>query len=72
MSQSWVLSEIKTWVHGMAVCMIWSPGLGLELCMREFWIDQVTIEIKNTQGLMMIQFVFFQGWEYPWVYPDCN
>lgn len=48
----WIMGEIKTYLKGLAVCMMWSPSLGLDLCMRQFWIDL--------------------GWEYPWVYPDCD
>ena len=40
--KAWVVSEIKTYLRGMAVCMMWSPGMGLELCMRKFWIDLVS------------------------------
>eukprot|EP00092_Neocalanus_flemingeri_P026595 GFUD01028824.1.p1 GENE.GFUD01028824.1~~GFUD01028824.1.p1 ORF type:complete len:560 (+),score=164.45 GFUD01028824.1:83-1762(+) len=48
----WIMGEIKTYLRGLAVCMMWSPSLGLDLCMRQFWIDL--------------------GWDYPWVYPDCD
>jgi len=48
----WIMGEIKTYLRGLAVCVMWSPSLGLDLCMRQFWIDL--------------------GWDYPWVYPDCN
>ena len=40
--KAWVVKEIKTYLHGMAVCMMWSPGMGMELCMRKFWIDLVS------------------------------
>jgi len=35
----WIMGEIKTYLRGLAVCMMWSPSLGLDLCMRQFWID---------------------------------
>jgi len=35
----WIMGEIKTYLRGMAVCMMWSPSQGLDLCMRQFWID---------------------------------
>jgi len=35
----YIMEEIKTYVRGLAVCMMWSPSLGLDLCMRQFWID---------------------------------
>lgn len=38
--KAWAVKEIKTYLHGMAVCMMWSPGMGIELCMRKFWIDE--------------------------------
>jgi len=35
----YIMGEIKTYLRGLAVCMMWSPSLGLDLCMRQFWID---------------------------------
>jgi len=35
----WIMGEIKTYLRGLAVCMMWSPSLGVDLCMRQFWID---------------------------------
>jgi len=35
----WIMQEIKTYLHGLAVCLMWSPSLGVDLCMRQFWID---------------------------------
>ena len=37
--KKWVIGEIKSYMRGMAVCMMWSPSMGLELCMRQYWID---------------------------------
>ena len=37
--KSWVMGEIKSYLKGMAVCMMWSPSMGLDLCMRQYWID---------------------------------
>ena len=34
-----LVREIKSYLRGTAVCMLWSPGMGLELCMRRFWIN---------------------------------
>ncbi|XP_023329327.1 uncharacterized protein LOC111702036 isoform X2 [Eurytemora carolleeae] len=38
--KSWVMDEIKEYTRGMAECVMWRPSLGLELCMRQFWIEQ--------------------------------
>ena len=37
--KKWIIEEIKSYMRGMAVCMMWSPSMGLELCMRQYWID---------------------------------
>ena len=34
-----VISEIKSYLRGLAVCLLWSPSEGLDLCMRRYWID---------------------------------
>ena len=34
------MDEIKEYTRGMAECVMWRPSLGLELCMRQFWIEQ--------------------------------
>jgi len=36
--KQYIMDEIKTYVRGLAVCMMWSPSQGIDLCMREFWI----------------------------------
>jgi len=36
--KQYIMSEIKTYVRGLAVCMMWSPSQGIDLCMRDFWI----------------------------------
>jgi len=36
--KQYIMSEIKTYVKGLAVCMMWSPSQGIDLCMRDFWI----------------------------------
>ena len=35
----WLISEIKSYLRGLAVCLLWSPSEGLELCMRRYWIE---------------------------------
>jgi len=36
--KEFIMSEIKTYVRGLAVCMMWSPSQGIDLCMRDFWV----------------------------------
>ena len=35
----YILGEIKTYLRGMAECAMRKPALGLELCMRQYWIN---------------------------------
>ena len=37
--KQYIMNEIKTYVRGLAVCMMWSPSQGIDLCMRDFWVD---------------------------------
>ena len=32
------MGEIKDYLRGLAVCIMWSPSIGIELCMRNYWI----------------------------------
>jgi hypothetical protein len=36
---SYIMGEVKSYLRGLAVCLMWSPSLGLELCMRNYWIS---------------------------------
>jgi len=37
--KKYVMDEIKSYMRGMAVCAMWEPAAGLQLCMRQYWID---------------------------------
>jgi len=37
--KNWIIGEVKSYLKGMAVCMLWSPSMGIELCMRDYWIN---------------------------------
>ena len=37
--KAFIMDEIKSYLRGLAECMMWSPSQGIDLCMRDFWID---------------------------------
>ena len=51
----YVMDEIKSYMRGMAVCAMWEPAAGLQLCMRQYWIDLGNISHLFTKVIELMK-----------------